>query len=80
MAMGIMPGLSLRGEKKKRVRNANSPERSQGRSLLHVHGTFSTSKVGDWRLAVGGGWRLAVVGGWRPGGQPLGFGRRLPPH
>ena len=40
-------------------------------SLLHGHGTFSTSKVGGgWRLAVGGwqlavgGWRLAVGGPW----------------
>ena len=36
---------------------------SRGRSLLHGHGTFSTSKVGGWRLAVGGGWRRLAVGG-----------------
>ena len=40
-------------------------------SLLHGQGTFSTSKVGGrrlavggWRLVVGGGSRLAVGGGW----------------
>ena len=39
---------------KKRVRNANRNERSQGHSLLHGHGTLSTSSVGGWRLVVGG--------------------------
>ena len=35
-------------------------------TLLHGDGTFSTSNVGGWRLAVGGWWRLAVGGaGWR---------------
>ena len=50
------PGLDQRGP----------PKRSRGRSLPHGPGTFSTSKVGGWRLAVGG-WRLAV-GGWRLAG------------
>ena len=69
-------GVSLR-EKKKEGCNANRNERSQGRSVLHGHGTFSTSKVGgwlrlavgSWRLvAVGSGWqRLAVGGWWSPG-------------
>ena len=69
-------GLSSRGKKKKtRLRNANRNVRSRGCSLLHGHRTFSTSKVGGWRLvavggwrrlaAVGGGWRLVAVGGWR---------------
>ena len=53
-----------RGGGGRRVRTANRNERSRGRSLLHGHGTFSTSKAGGWRLAVGGCWRLAV-GGWR---------------
>ena len=53
------PGGSSRG--KKDLCKANWKERLWGRSLLHGHGTFSTSK--NWRLAVGG-WRLAV-GGWR---------------
>mmetsp|Transcript_65444 Transcript_65444/g.108882 ORF Transcript_65444/g.108882 Transcript_65444/m.108882 type:complete len:220 (-) Transcript_65444:1613-2272(-) len=53
------------GKKKKRVCSANRNERSRGRSLLRGHGTFSTSKVGGWRLAVGGGWwRLAFGGCW----------------
>ena len=53
---------------KKRLRNANINERSRGRCLLPGHGTFCTSKVGAWRLAVvggGRGWRLVVGGGWR---------------
>ena len=51
-----------RKKKKKRACNANGNERSRGRSLLHGHGTFSASKVGGCRLAVGGGrQRLAVV-------------------
>ena len=59
---------------KKNLRNANRKEGSRGRSLLHGHETFSTSKVGgrwlvavgEWRLvAVGRWWRLAVGGGWR---------------
>ena len=63
------------------ARNANRNEHSWGHSLLHGHGTFSTSKaggwwlvaVGGWQLLVGGGWRLAVGSGWRPvvpGGCP----------
>ena len=59
-------GLSLSG--KKDLRNANRNEHSRGRSLLPGHGTFSTSKVGGWRLAViGGWWRLVVPveGVWR---------------
>ena len=44
------------------IRNTNMNERSRGRHLLHGHGTFSTSKVGGWRLvAVGGWWRLGAV-------------------
>ena len=60
----------LQGERKekKKVRNAHRNERSQGRSLLRGHGTFSTSNVGGWRLAVVGGWRLVV-----PGGRPQGL-------
>ena len=43
------------GGKGKDLRNANRNERSRARSLLHGHGTFSTSKVGGWqRLAVRG--------------------------
>ena len=67
LCMGCVYGLSLRG-KKKDLRNANRNERSRGRSLLPGHGTFSNSKVGGWRLAVGGGWRRLVVGGWWLGG------------
>ena len=52
-------------QKKKDLRNANQNERLRRRSLLHGHGTFSTSKVGGWRLAVGGSWRRLVVGGWQ---------------
>ena len=61
-AMRLQPGLSFwGGKKKKRVRNANRNERSRGRSLLTGHGTFSTSKVGGWRLvAVGGPWGLSL--------------------
>ena len=60
------------------LRNANRNERSRGRSLLHGHGTFSTSKVGGWRLtAVGGGWRLAVGDGWRL--AAVGAGRLVVP-
>ena len=44
--------------------DANTTERSWARSLLPGPRTFSTSKVGGWRLAVGGGWRLAVGGPW----------------
>ena len=32
--------------------------------MLHGRGTFSTSNVGGWRLAVGGSWWLAVGGWW----------------
>ena len=46
------------------LRNANRNQRSRGRFLLHGDGTFSTLKVGGWRLVVGGRWGLAV-GGWR---------------
>ena len=56
----------LEGEKKD-LRNANSSEHSRGRSVLHGHGTFSTSKVGGWRqrlAAVGSGWQRLAVGGW----------------
>ena len=55
----VRPSVSLRGGKgKKRVHNTNRNERSRGRSLLHGHGTFSTSKAGSWWLAV------VAVGGW----------------
>ena len=55
---------AVRKGKKKDLRNTNRNEYSWGRSMLH--GTFSTSKVGGWWLAVGGGWRLAAVGsGWQ---------------
>ena len=54
----------LKGGQKKRVRNINRNERSRARSVLHGHGTFSTSKVGGWRLVIVGWWRL-VVGSWR---------------
>ena len=38
----------------------------RGDALLHGHGTFSSSKVGGWRLvAVGGGWWLVGLSGWR---------------
>ena len=60
-------------EKGKSLRNANINERSRVRSLPPGHETFSTSKAGGWRLAVGGGWQLAAVGGWRlvvPEGGP----------
>ena len=49
---------------KKSLRGANMNERSRGRFLLPGHGTFSPSKVGRWRLAVGGGWRRLAVGDW----------------
>ena len=62
--VGERTGLLLRGGGGTNLDNANRNERSWGRSLLHGHGTFSTSKVDGWRLAVGGGWRLAVGGGW----------------
>ena len=52
-------------QRKKDLRNANRNERSQGHSLLPGHGTFSTSKIGGWRLVAVGGWRLAVGGGWQ---------------
>ena len=67
-------GLSFRGERKS-SRNANIKERPRGRSLLHGHGTFSTSKVGGWRLAVGGWWGLAAICGWQ---LVVGGGWRLP--
>ena len=67
-------GLSLRGAKKD-LRNANRNERSHGRSLLHGHGNFSTSKIGGWRLvAVDGGWWLAVAGLWRLAAVGSGWG------
>ena len=46
------------------LRNANRNDRSREHSLLHGHGTFSTSKVGGWQLVVGGRWRVAVGGRW----------------
>ena len=56
---GWWPGRSLRGNHYLRTANRNG------------HGTFSASKVGGWRLAVGewavGGWWL-VVGEWAVGG------------
>ena len=57
-------GCNSRGGLKgtKGLRNANINKRSRGCSLLPGQGTFSTSKVGGWRLAVGG-WRLVVPGG-----------------
>ena len=61
--------VSFRKERKD-LRDANRNEHLRGCSLLHGHGTFSTSKVGAWRLMVGGDWRLAVGrlvavgGGW----------------
>ena len=65
---GVGVGLAESGgslREKKTLRNANINERSQARSLLPGHGTFSISKVGLWRLAaVGGGWRRLVVGDW----------------
>ena len=36
-----------------------------GFCLLHSHGTFSTSKIGDWCQLEIGGWRLVAVGNWR---------------
>ena len=58
--------------------NANRNERSQGRSLLRGHGTFSISKVGGWRSVAVGGWQLAAVGGgWCLAvGGPLGLSFR----
>ena len=50
---------------KKSLRNASINEHLWGRNLLHGHGTFSTSKVGGWRLVVGGSWQLEVGGGWQ---------------
>ena len=61
----------------KSLRNTNINKRSQGRSLLPGCGTFSTSKVGGWQLAIGGWWQLAVGGSWRlavGGGWPLTVG------
>ena len=55
----------LKGGKNGDLHNANRNEGSWGRSLLHGHGTFSTSKVGGWRLAAVDGWRLAAGGCWR---------------
>ena len=56
----------LEEKHKKSLRKTNINERLQGRSLLAGHGTFFSSKVGGWRLAVDGGWRrLAAIGGWR---------------
>ena len=59
--LGISARAVLKGGKN--LRNANRNEPSRGRSLLNVHGTFSTSKVGGWWLASVGGWRLVVPGG-----------------
>ena len=59
-------GLSLREKIKKRVRNANRNELSQGRQTeYHRSITEQWLMVGGgwWRLAVGGWWRLAVGGG-----------------
>ena len=81
---GRLSGLihdNLKGEKKQKdLRNADRKDRSRGCSLLPCHGTFSTSKVGGWRLAVGGwlvgfggGWWLAV-GGWGVDGWRLPVG------
>ena len=72
---GYPSGLSFGGGGRRDLRNANRKERSQGRSLLDGHGTFSTSKVGSWRLAAVGGWRLVGLGGWRLVG--VGSGWRL---
>ena len=52
-------GLSSKGKKKKKVRDANGNECSRGRSLLHVMGPSLLQ-----RLAVGGGWWRLAVGGW----------------
>ena len=47
------------------LRNVDKNERSRGRPLLPGHGSFSTSKVGGWRLAAVGAWRLVLGGGWQ---------------
>ena len=60
------PVLKGGGEGKKKVRNANSDERSRGRSLLHGQDMGCPqnhrNSIEQW-LAAGGGWRLAVGGG-----------------
>ena len=69
LVFGLRDGRGTRvhegGKKRKKVRNANRNERSQGRSLLRGHGTFSTSKVGGWRQLKAGGWWLVASGGWQ---------------
>ena len=64
---GVLQGYPQGEKRKTGLCNANRNELSRGRSLLHGHGTFSTSTVGCWwRLAaVRGWWWLAVGGGWQ---------------
>ena len=50
----------LRGTKRKH-HNANMNDCSRRRHLLRSRGTFSTSKVGRWWLAVGGWWSSGAV-------------------
>ena len=56
-------GVLKEGRKKKSLCNADINEQSRD-TLLLGHGTFSTSKVGGWQLAVGDDWWLEVGSWW----------------